>query len=76
MPAPFDLLPHLLSGLLITALLQALPTAFGGVVLTTLYADALIRREGWDLNVRLAALEAAHGVEPPPPSVAAVEDLV
>ncbi len=63
--------------LLLAALLQALPSAFSGVVLTALYADALVRREGVDLVARFVTREAKFGrSDLPPQPPPAVEELV
>jgi hypothetical protein len=61
--------------LMLTALFNALPTAFGGVVLTVLYADALVRREGRDLDARLASRRVAFEQGAPPVTPSNVEGL-
>ena len=56
---------------LLSALLLALPTALLGVIRAVLYADTLIRREGVDLDARLAARIARRRSTAPPPAPAA-----
>jgi hypothetical protein len=45
--------------LLLSAVLLGVPTAFSGVLLTTLYIDARVRCEGFDLRMRLERLRSS-----------------
>jgi hypothetical protein len=45
----------------VTSLFSGLATAIGAVVITVLYLDCRIRREGDDLRQRLAAFAASAG---------------
>lgn len=62
---------------LLGALLLALPTALLGVIRAALYADTLIRREGVDLDARLAArIARRRSTEPPPAPAAPAQELI
>ena len=62
---------------LLSALLLALPTALLGVIRAVLYADTLIRREGVDLDARLAArIARRRSTEPPPAPAAPAQEVI